>query len=175
MSAGMPLTDADREPWLALIRRTAEERVKEQIGKSRKEGEEDHGEQERKYGVVISSSALKKYYRDILRGKSGGDNPGPTIPNEAGDSVPTYPRSASTHYQLGTYFVFINGPRELMEERIAGRKGHFMKPQMLESQLRTLESPVGEEGVVQVELKDSTEEQIRVAIEGLERSVGRSL
>ncbi|KAK0195034.1 hypothetical protein F5146DRAFT_269530 [Armillaria mellea] len=49
MSSGQPLTDADREPWLALIRETGVEKVP----------------------VVMACSALKRHYRDILRGKDG--------------------------------------------------------------------------------------------------------
>lgn len=36
-------------------------------------------------------------------------------------------------------FVHLTGSRELLSERIQGRAGHFMKPEMLVSQLATLE------------------------------------
>jgi carbohydrate kinase (thermoresistant glucokinase family) len=69
MSRGVPLTDDDRLPWLALIRSTAErvckdawEKNRDQI-KSREEGGLGRP------GVVIACSALKKWYRDILRGE----------------------------------------------------------------------------------------------------------
>ena len=42
-----------------------------------------------------------------------------------------------------------------------------MKPGMLDSQLQTLESPEGEEGVVVVPLDASTEEQTEIAIREL--------
>lgn len=69
MSAGTPLTDEDRLPWLALIRTTAEKKCKEEW--------EDSGYKIKKYedgglgrpGVIIACSALKKWYRDILRGE----------------------------------------------------------------------------------------------------------
>jgi gluconokinase len=53
MAAGIPLTDADREPWLLRIAARLREA---------KDADE---------GLVIASSALKKQYRDLLR--SAGD------------------------------------------------------------------------------------------------------
>lgn len=80
MSAGIPLNDEDREPWLRLIRRKVEEHVARQLGEEeqaekelRDEGEGREGEDgKRLKGVVVGCSSLKKYYRDILRGH---DNP----------------------------------------------------------------------------------------------------
>lgn len=54
MAAGIPLTDADREPWLRLIA----ERLRE--------AKDAHA------GLVVASSALKRKYRDLLR--SAGDS-----------------------------------------------------------------------------------------------------
>jgi gluconokinase len=141
MSRGEPLTDEDREPWLELIRCTAEEKIAESLG-----------------GVVTTCSALKKYYRDILRGKI---KPGSCkellcecLEGTEGDS-------------FETYFVWIDGSRELLENRIGERQGHFFKASMLDSQLSTLESPRGEKGVVVVPLDMDTEQQVKTAVEGL--------
>jgi gluconokinase len=41
----------------------------------------------------------------------------------------------------GVKLVHLAGAPELLRERIAGRKGHFMKPEMLASQLADLELP----------------------------------
>ncbi|KAF8634747.1 hypothetical protein AX17_004117 [Amanita inopinata Kibby_2008] len=142
MSAGVPLTDEDREPWLGLIRRTAEEMT---VGRGEERG-----------GVVISCSALKKCYREILRGKT-----------EPVDN--TFSSSPSPSPRLKTYFVFINGPRSVLQHRMETRPGHFMKASMLDSQLSTLESPVGEERVVEVSLEDETGLQVERAVEGLRR------
>jgi gluconokinase len=50
MAAGRPLTDADRWPWLARVREWIDERVRaERPG-------------------IITCSALKRSYRDVLRG-----------------------------------------------------------------------------------------------------------
>ena len=151
MSRGIPLTDADREPWLQLLRATAEHMVVEQRADpafSRREG------------ALITCSALRRYYRDILRGtwrpKAGPEHLEP----------PAHPDV------IPTYFVFIKGDKDLLMQRIEQRSGHFMKSNMLESQFRTLESPEGEEGVVVVSAEDDTEKQVQDAVDGLAKLVG---
>ncbi|KII92604.1 hypothetical protein PLICRDRAFT_50969 [Plicaturopsis crispa FD-325 SS-3] len=153
MSAGHPLTDADREPWLELIRTTAESLTVEQHHDSASSS---------RSGVVIACSALKKYYRDILRGTA---RPG-SVPEHLD---PPQPRV------LPTYFVFIRGSRDMLVDRMSKRSGHFMKVDMLDSQLNTLEDPEGEEGVIVVSAEDSTEEQVRKARAGLEALIAGSL
>ena len=94
MSAGMPLTDADRVGWLAaMVARLAD-------GKAKGEA------------MVVTCSALKKIYRDRLR---EGD---PDL-----------------------FFIFLDGSQELLQARLDARKGHFMPPGLLGSQLATLERP----------------------------------
>lgn len=39
--------------------------------------------------------------------------------------------------------VWLDPPRKALEERLAHRKGHYMNPQLLDSQLDTLEPPTG--------------------------------
>lgn len=39
------------------------------------------------------------------------------------------------------YYVYLSGSEELIRQRLARRKGHFMNPNLLHSQLETLESP----------------------------------
>lgn len=151
MSSGTPLTDADREPWLELIRTTAEHMVAEQQARLPPDA--------RRTGVMITCSALKRYYRDILRGTRK-----PTKVPEPFD--PPSPDA------IATYFVYIKADEAVLRERMAKRQGHFFKPKMLDSQLATLESPEGEEGVVVVPLDTSTEEQVRIALEGLGALIG---
>lgn len=110
MSAGIPLTDDDRAGWLrALALRLHEAK--------------DAGT-----GLVMSCSALKKSYRDVLRG-GGGE----------------------------LRFVFLRGSRALIAERLAGRAGHYMPAALLESQLATLEEPSGDEGAWVVDIRESPE------------------
>jgi gluconokinase len=99
MAAAIPLTDDDRRGWLAAI--------------AARLREAHHA----RTGLVVSCSALKRSYRDILR--SGGD----------GD----------------VHFVYLAGSRALLAERMAQRRGHFMPASLLESQLATLEEPSPDE------------------------------
>ncbi len=62
--------------------------------------------------MVVTCSALKKAYRDRLR---------------QGDPY--------------LFFVFLDGSQELLQARLDARKGHFMPPGLLGSQLATLERP----------------------------------
>jgi len=62
--------------------------------------------------TIMTCSALKATYRSLLQ---GGD-----------------PRIR---------FVFLTGPRVLIEERLKARRCHFMPPTLLDSQLAVLEPP----------------------------------
>jgi carbohydrate kinase (thermoresistant glucokinase family) len=64
-------------------------------------------------GVVASCSALKRSYRDRIR-------------SVAPDA----------------WFLFLDGDPDLLARRQAARKGHFMPPSLMRSQLETLE-PLG--------------------------------
>ena len=98
MARGIPLTDQDRAAWLvALAARIRQAR--------------DAGT-----GLVLTCSALKRSYRDLLR-------------------------AAAAELR----FVFLRGPRPLVADRLAGRRGHFMPPSLLDSQLATLEEPAPDE------------------------------
>lgn len=96
MRSGLPLTDKDRLPWLEQCR----DWLRNQAGQ----------------GGVLSCSALKRSYRDILR---------------------------SSHVQL--LFVFPDVPVAVLRERLRSRSGHFMKENLLESQIATFEPPTEEE------------------------------
>lgn len=72
MSAGHPLTDEDRLPWLQTIRATGEVECRKQF-------EQGHASANAlgRPAVVIACSALKKWYRDILRGDCEEQNTQP--------------------------------------------------------------------------------------------------
>lgn len=72
--------------------------------------------------AVVPCSALKRSYRDLL--------------GTAGD----------------VRFVHLTGSYELLRERIQGRAGHFMKPEMLDSQLATLEPLTADEPGIDVDV-----------------------
>jgi 2-hydroxy-3-oxopropionate reductase len=67
-------------------------------------------------GVVVACSALRRTYRDRLR-----------------DTCP------------GLRFIFLDGSRELIAERLARRHHRYMPASLLDSQLRTLERPSTDE------------------------------
>jgi len=176
MSSGQPLTDADREPWLALLRTTAEHIVAEEDHKDKPQLHESKGiyvpssaKQDdppdlprRRTGAIMTCSALRKYYRDILRG-----NIRPNLPEPIHELEPPPPPE-----RMPTYFVFMKGERDMLLDRIQKRKGHYMKANMVDSQLATLESPEAEEGVVTVSMEQSTEEQMKIVMDELNRLTG---
>lgn len=116
MSSGMPLTDNDRFPWLLTVRQQMILQKKANIS-----SEETTSQQ---VGVVAACSALTKKYRDILGGLH--------VPNQEkeGDSS-----------SLPVIFVFLNCSEHVLQKRLNDRQGHFMKANMLSSQLATLEVP----------------------------------
>lgn len=97
MREGIPLTDADREPWLATMR----EALREAIAKGER--------------VVLACSALKDEYRRAL-----------VPPNAGPDQI---------------RFVYLRASAALLRERLAHRVGHFAGPELVDSQLQTLEEP----------------------------------
>jgi carbohydrate kinase (thermoresistant glucokinase family) len=105
MHAGIPLTDADRKPWLL--------RVADWI---------DHQRAKKQPGI-ITCSALKRSYRDIIV----GDRPEVRL-------------------------VYLRGGRDLLAEHLAGRHGHFMPATLLQSQLDTLEEPDPTEDPLTIDL-----------------------
>ena len=163
MSSGHPLTDFDREPWLQLIRTTAEHMTikGEQAQSDAKDIIErrtpNHG-----HGVVISCSALKRRYRDILRGL-GQQQQQENDVNLSTSENSQLQKQESPNSILKTLFVYIEGTRDVLMDRMTKRTGHFMKTSMLDSQLEALENPAHEEGVVVVSMTDSNEDQVRAA------------
>lgn len=80
---------------------------------------------------------------------------------------------ADSQPKMQTIFVYCKGSPELLAERIAARKNHFMKPSMLASQLATLEDPSSEPGVVVVDISASPEEVSRRALDGTRKVVAQ--
>lgn len=105
MAAGHPLDDVVRGPWLAAIAAWLAQRAA-------------RGE-----CAVVSCSALRRAYRDVLRG--------------AGRDV---------------RMVHLAGPYELVAQRLAARRGHFMRPDLLASQYATLEPLSADEPGITLDL-----------------------
>ncbi|SUO95893.1 NADP-dependent phosphogluconate dehydrogenase [Suttonella ornithocola] len=124
MQSGIPLNDDDRYPWLIALRDWMDAQAKQ--GKS----------------SIISCSALKKSYRELLSQATGN-----------------------------IYFLHITGPEALHRERMLTRKGHFMPPALLRSQLDTLEPLENEENGIKIDLALTPSEQLD---KGLEAAYGLS-
>ncbi|RPE35718.1 gluconokinase [Kitasatospora cineracea] len=92
MSAGTPLDDRDRQPWLRALGGWLGERA------------------EAGSGGVVTCSALKRDYRDVLRA---------ACPD--------------------AFFLHLSGSHDLIGDRLAHRTGHFMPPSLLDSQYAVLE------------------------------------
>jgi gluconokinase len=121
MSAGHPLTDEDRWPWLRAIADEID-RVCKQDGH-----------------VVIGCSALKRAYRDVL-----------------------------VHGRDDVRIVYLDGSQELIAQRLAARKGHFMPPALLESQFKTLQPPGTDERPVTV----SIDAPVKAIVDDILRKLG---
>ena len=98
MHGGTPLTDADRLPWLQAIAGWIDSR--------RAAGS----------GGIVSCSALKRAYRNILVGE-----------------------------RRDVRLVYVRGSQALIGARIAARQDHFMPASLLQSQFDTLEEPAADE------------------------------
>jgi carbohydrate kinase (thermoresistant glucokinase family) len=120
MKSGTPLTDADRLPWLQAIAR--------HIDDWRARGE----------GGVVTCSALKRAYRNILI----GDRPDVRL-------------------------VYLRGSHELIHQRMAARHEHFMPLGLLDSQFATLEEPGADERPIVVEIAGNPAEIVAAIIRQL--------
>lgn len=104
MAAGIPLTDSDRWDWLTILREQALQKLSA--------GAE---------GVVVTCSALKRKYRDVIR------------------VAPYYSHDVLLH------FIYLHAPEEVLLERVGARQGHYMGANMVHSQFSILEPPTAEE------------------------------
>lgn len=120
MAAGIPLTDEDRWPWLRAIGAW--------IDAERAEGAD----------AVITCSALRRVYRDLLR--------------EGRPEVE---------------FCHVDVELAELEARLSGRKGHYMPSSLLPSQLSTLEELQPDEPGTIIPDAGSPERTLMAAIKAL--------
>ena len=106
MAAGSPLDDADRLAWLLVL----QSKIKTAVEKDE--------------GLVLSCSALKRRYRDLLR---------------MGDPA--------------LIFVHLDGPRALIAMRMQARPNHFMPLSLLDSQFRDLEPLAADERGIRLDIR----------------------
>lgn len=186
MSQGEPLTDADRAPWLMSVRRAAMEAAEGGKARGTRAGVVVACSALKvSYREVLRGERAELDLRDYPRGGTGGEA---TVSGEeeggadqkgqedserqaedplgVSQSAPPQPlplHTSPSAPRTVTFFVHPFGPREVLFERMTARGSHFMKANMLGSQLDTLEDPAetSEVGIVQVRLEASLEEQVR--------------
>jgi gluconokinase len=96
MAAGIPLSDADRTPWLTILH----ERMAQYFQQGR--------------STIFACSALKRQYRERL---------------------------AEGFAENELCFVYLYAPPAVIRERIHSRDHAYMNPELLDSQMATLEEP----------------------------------
>ncbi|KAH3858093.1 probable gluconokinase [Dreissena polymorpha] len=124
MSQGLPLTDEDRMPWLnAIYQHLNSLKLSSQSG-------------------IVTCSALKKQYRNILRNGATYDRPKTSAENSTSEV-----QNVCDHVEEGgldLVFIHLAGEESVLRSRLEGRQGHFMPQTLLRSQLDTLE-PLAED------------------------------
>ncbi|ETN36430.1 uncharacterized protein HMPREF1541_08708 [Cyphellophora europaea CBS 101466] len=116
MANGTPLSDADRWDWLITLRNEA---VK-QLQKSNT--------------VIVTCSALKRKYRDVIR-------------------VASY-----EHPTVQVHFIYLSVDEKTLQQRVKARVGHYMKETMVHSQMETLEEPSPDEfDVIKIDVRQDAE------------------
>ncbi len=83
-----------------------------------------------KENAVLACSALKKSYRELL------------------------------HVNEEVKLVYLRGSYELIAGQLRKRHGHFLKPELLQSQFAALEEPEAAEGVIAIELGGTPQELV---------------
>ena len=123
MSRGAPLTDEDRRPWLESLRAWMSEQA-------------DRGTR-----TIVTCSALKRSYRDLLAGAHGR-----------------------------VFFIHLVADEAALHERMGRREGHFMPPALLPSQFADLEPLADGEDGVTVASRATPEETFDAILAALEHA-----
>ena len=121
MSRGAPLTDEDRRPWLESLRVWMSEQA-------------DRGTR-----TIVTCSALKRSYRDLLAGAHGR-----------------------------VFFIHLVADEAALHERMERREGHFMPPTLLPSQFADLEPLADDEDGVTVISRPTPEQTLEAILAALE-------
>lgn len=117
MANGIPLTDADRWDWLISLREAAIQTLSATDDSPTPPS-----------GVIVTCSALKRKYRDVMRVAAYG------------------------HPSVRIHFIYLRADEDVLMDRVNKRKNHYMKDNMVHSQVELLEEPVNEWDAVAVDV-----------------------
>lgn len=129
MGSGTPLTDQDRWDWLITLREEALKKLRTSNS------------------VIVTCSALKHKYRDVIR-------------------IANY-----EHPTVQVHFIYLKLDEATLLERLANRKGHYMKYEMMKSQIAALEEPDEERDVLRVDVKGDQEDVCKDALEVVKKKL----
>ncbi|RZT86162.1 gluconokinase [Pseudonocardia sediminis] len=118
MAAGHPLDDDDRWPWL--------QKIADWIGEQERAGR----------STVITCSALRRRYRDLLR-----------------DGHPS------------VHFVHLAADEQVLRDRVQSRHHEYMPATLLDSQLADLEPPADDEPAITVDASAPVEEIVTAVLD----------
>ena len=120
MKDGISLTDQDRSEWLQKLSEIIVEYYE-------------------KENIILTCSALKKTYRDILRVR---DN---------------------------LKFIYLKGDFETISKRLDKRREHFLNPSLLKSQFADLEEPSSEPDVITIDIDEhkSNDNMVKKIVDSL--------
>ena len=109
---------------------------------------------------VVTCSALRKIYRQVIlwggsalgQGSAASPHPAHNVTDDqslgaigGSGTASAEANVISNNCAKAVVFVYLRAEKELLQQRLQTRTGHYMPPSLLKSQLDTLEEPTSEE------------------------------
>jgi gluconokinase len=137
MANGVPLTDEDRWDWLITLRDAAINVLSTPVSSN----------SQLPSGVIMSCSALKLKYRDVMR------------------------VAAYDHPAVRIHFIYLKAEENTLLERVSGRESHYMKGSMVHSQFEALEDPTDERDVIPIDVATTPDEVQKRALDAVAKEL----
>lgn len=140
MAQNIPLADADRWDWLITLREAAAARLSPSTSSTTRAHD----------GVVVTCSALKHKYRDVMRIAAYNNN------------------------SVLVHFIYLRADEQVLLKRVQARTGHYMKSSMVQSQIDQLEEPDAQEqqkDVLEVNCEREVAEVRMMVVETVRRAL----
>ncbi|KAJ5190812.1 gluconokinase [Penicillium cinerascens] len=102
-------------------------------------------------GVVVACSALKQKYRDVMRVAAYG----------------------SPSVQI--HFIYLKLTEEVLMQRVSQRQAHYMKSDMVRSQLQALEEPKGEWDAITINVEGSQDQVQQRVFDAVYKKIAESV